>query len=113
MLGLLICSVKKLLLLLSFVCFLSTGIVAGNETGNIKLLSGKIIDKQTGETLTGAKVQLKGTDKYCYTDMEGHFVLTVNTANTSEVIIDMVGYLPATLKTQELSLGSDIVLNPR
>ena len=113
MLGLLICSVKKLLLLFGFTFFLITGAFAGNETGNIKLLSGKVIDKQTGETLTGVKVQLKGTDKYCYTDMEGRFVLAVNAANTSEVIIDMVGYQPATLKTQELSLGSDIVLNPR
>jgi hypothetical protein len=113
MLGLFICTVKKLILLLSFTVFLITGISATNEPGNTKLLSGKIIDKQTGETLAGVKVQLKGTDKYCYTDMNGNFVLTVNATNTAEVIIDMVGYQTTTLKTQELSLGSDIVLNPR
>jgi len=104
--------VKKLILLISFTFFLITGLSANNEPGTIKLLSGKIIDKQTGESLAGVKVQLKGADKYCYTNMDGNFVLTVSAANTSEVLIDLVGYEPSTLKTQELSLGSDIVLNP-
>ncbi len=113
MLELLICIVKKLLLLISLVLFLGIGLNATNDPVNVKLLSGKVIDKQTGETLAGVKVQLKGTDKSCYTDMNGSFVLTVSAANTAEVVIDMVGYEPTTLKTQELSLGSDIALNPR
>jgi hypothetical protein len=113
MLGLLICPVKKLLLLLTFVCFLTTVATAGKDPVNVTLLSGKIIDKQTGETLAGVKVQLKGTDKYCYTDMEGRFLFAVSPTAANEVLIDMVGYEPTTLKTQQLSLGSDIVLNPR
>ena len=113
MLGSLICHVKKLLLLISFTFALTTGALATNDPVNVKMLSGKVIDKQSGETLTGVKVQLKGTDNYCYTDMNGDFVLTVSASSTAEVLINMVGYEPTTLKTQELSLGSDIVLNPR
>jgi hypothetical protein len=105
--------VKKLIFLLSFTFFIMGSITANNDPGNVKLLSGKVIDKQTGEMLAGVKVQLKGTANYCYTDMNGAFSLTVVTAPTSEVTIDMVGYEPTTFKAQELSLGSDIVLNPR
>lgn len=104
---------KKLFLLLGFTLFLSAGMVATNEPGKLTLLSGKIIDKQTGETLTGVKIILKGTDKYCYTDMEGNFMLSVSASGNAEVVIDMVGYEPATLKTAQLSVGSDIGLDPR
>ena len=104
---------KKLILLLSLIISFTAQVVAStNDPGNIKLLSGKVIDKQTGEALQGVKVQIKGTDKYCYTDMNGCFVMTVSSAAT-EVSIDMVGYEPMTLKTQELSTNPDLVLNPR
>jgi len=106
--------VKKLILLLVVIVSFTTHVVASNnDPGNIKLLSGKIIDKQTGEALQGVKVQVKGTDKYCYTDSNGCFVLTISSPAAAEVSIDMVGYEPMTLKTQELSTNPDLVLNPR
>ena len=104
---------KRIILLLTITFALAINVVANTDPGNIKLLSGKIIDKQTGEALYCVKIEVKGTDKYCYTDMNGNFTLAVSTSNSVEVLINMVGYEPTTLKTQELSLGSDIVLNPR
>ena len=79
----------------------------------MKLLSGKVVDKQTNESLAGVKIQVKGSSNYCYTDMNGSFVLSVAANSSSEVAIDMVGYESTTLKAQELTLGSEIVLNPR
>jgi hypothetical protein len=105
--------VKKLALIAIFALALITGLRANNDPVNLTLLSGKIIDKQTGETLTGVKIMLKGTDKYCYTDMNGCFTFAVSAASTAEVVLDMVGYEPATLKTAELSLGNEIALTPR
>jgi len=113
MLELLFYHVKKLLPIL-IALLLHAGItVAGNDPVNIKVLSGKVIDKQSGEALAGVKIQLKDTDKYCYTNMDGNFTLTVTAGNTADVTVDMVGYQTSTLKTYQLSLGSDIVLSPR
>ena len=101
---------KRIIALLIFTLLLASGITASNDPAITKLVSGKVIDKQTGEALTGVKIQVKGTNTYCYSDMEGSF--TLSTPTTAEVVIDMVGYEQTTLKTRELSLGSDIVLNP-
>ena len=101
---------KKLIFLLSLIFSLTAGLIANNDPNGLQLVSGKVVDKQTGETLTGVKIQVKGTDTYCYSDMEGNFILSANV--TSEVVIDMVGYQQTTLKTKELSIGSDIVLSP-
>ncbi|MGZ3866269.1 MAG: carboxypeptidase-like regulatory domain-containing protein [Bacteroidia bacterium] len=104
---------KKLLPILIAIFFYAGSVIAGNDPVNIKVLSGKVIDKQSGEALAGVKIQLKDTDKYCYTDMEGNFTLTVTAGNTNDVTVDMVGYKTSTLKTYQLSLGADIALNPR
>jgi carboxypeptidase-like protein len=104
--------VKKLIAILVFSFLFVLSLSAGNNPKGTKLVSGKVLDKQTGETLSGVKIQVKGTDTYCYTDMDGNFILSVNPSNTSEVIIDLVGYQQTTLKAQELSLSSDIILNP-
>lgn len=101
---------KRIVVLLIFTLLLVSGLTASNDPATTKLVSGKVIDKQTGEALTGVKIQVKGTNTYCYSDMEGSFTLSTTTA--AEVVIDMVGYEQTILKTHELSLGSDIVLNP-
>jgi len=104
--------VKKLIAILIFTILFVLSLSAGNTPKGTKLIAGKVVDKQTGETLTGVKIQVKGTDTYCYTDMDGNFILSVSTTGKSEVIIDMAGYEQTTIKTQELSLSSDIILSP-
>ena len=37
-------------------------------------IAGTIVDNETGETLTGVEVKLKGTDMKTYTDFDGKFV---------------------------------------
>ena len=105
---------KKLILLLFITLTFATSLVANNDPDNsIRIISGKILDNQTGEALVGVKIQVKGTDVYCYSDMNGSFTLTVAVKNTDEISIDMVGYESKTLKTQEFCISPDVALNPR
>jgi len=105
--------VKKAIAIIVFTFLLVLGLSANNDPGKTRLIAGKVIDKQNGETLAGVKLQVKGSAVYCYTDMDGNFSLQVNTANTTEIVVDMVGYEPSILKANQLSLSADIVLNPR
>ena len=36
-------------------------------------MTGKVVDKITGETLAGVMVALEGTDKYVFSDFDGNF----------------------------------------
>ncbi len=77
-----------------------------------KVICGKVIDKTTGEVLTGVKVEIKETGTYCYSDMNGNFVLSVNVDSKQEVEANIVGYEQIKLKTNELGFNKDINLSP-
>ena len=87
---------------------------AGSTYGdkNKKVLCGKVVDKTTGEALTGVKVEIKETGTYCYTDLNGKFVLTVNADSKQEVEANVVGYEQLKLKTNDLGFNTDINLSP-
>ena len=89
-----------------------TTVVASNSDKNKKVLCGKVIDKTTGEALTGVKVEVKGTGIYCYTDLNGTFVLSVSTDSKQEVEANVVGYEQLKLKTNDLGFNTDINLSP-
>lgn len=40
------------------------------------VVSGVVKDAQSGETLSGVKIQIQGTDLTTYSDKEGHFEFT-------------------------------------
>lgn len=85
---------------------------ANNGDKNKKVLCGKVMDKITGEILTGVKVEIKGTGNYCYSDMNGNFVLSVSIDVKQEVEANIVGYEHITLKTNDLGFNKDISLSP-
>lgn len=89
-----------------------TTVSASNSDKNKKVLCGKVVDKTTGEALTGVKVEVTGTGTYCYTDLNGNFVLSVNTYSKQEVEANIVGYEPIKFKTNELGFNKDINLSP-
>ena len=108
----LFCCVKTLFILVT--TFFFTFAFATEDPNSITtLLSGKIIDKQSGETIAGVKIQIKGTETFCYTDISGCFFLAITAKNSREVNVDMVGYEPLTLTSVQLSLNCEVVLNPR
>ncbi|MEO8761166.1 MAG: carboxypeptidase-like regulatory domain-containing protein [Bacteroidia bacterium] len=104
---------KKIIAIIIFTFLIALGLSANTNPDKTKMVSGKVMDKQSGETLAGVKLQVKGTTTFCYTDMDGNFTLQVNAVSITEVQVDFVGYEQTTLKTNQLSIGSDIVLNPR
>jgi len=72
---------------LSILLILTIGVLSHVQAGNnekedqpaeaataTSTIAGTIVDDETGETLTGVEVHLKGTDKKTYTDFDGKFV---------------------------------------
>lgn len=101
-----------LIILVALFLGLTTVSASNNSDKNKKVLCGKVIDKVTGEALTGVKVEVKGTGIYCYTDLNGSFVLSVSTDSKQEVEANIVGYEQLKLKTNDLGFNTDINLNP-
>ena len=93
-----ITEVPKSLFLLFTLMFLSLAIVAQNRT-----VKGTISDINTGETLVGAPVVIKGTTVGTTTDADGNF--TIQTAPNATLVISYIGY-----KKQEINIGNETVL---
>jgi hypothetical protein len=103
---------KHTLIILITFLFAVTAVNASNSDKNKRVLCGKVIDKTTGEALTGVKVEIKETGAYCYSDMNGNFVLSVSVDSKQEVEANIVGYEQVKLKINELGFNKDINLSP-
>lgn len=86
--------------LLSILFFLTlTGFVFGQRT-----ITGVLTASDTGETLIGASIQIKGTSKGAVTDFDGSYSIE---ANEGEILIfSYVGYEP-----QEITVGVSNIIN--
>ncbi|MGZ3939946.1 MAG: TonB-dependent receptor, partial [Flavisolibacter sp.] len=77
-------------------------------------VSGKIADKQTGETLNAVNVLVKGTNVFTSTNDEGIFVLSNLTTTKIVLVISRVGYetieLPVTVNENKTTVVN-IALN--
>lgn len=100
-----------LIILIAFLLGVTT-VNASNKDNNKRVLCGKVIDKTTGEALAGVKVEVKGTGTYCYTDLNGAYVLSVSADSKQEVEANVVGYEQINLKTNDLGINKDINLSP-
>jgi TonB-linked SusC/RagA family outer membrane protein len=88
---------KALLLLLFFL----PGIVEAQEY----TITGKVTDKNTGETLPGVNVVVKGTNMGTVTDINGNYTLKVPDASAT-LVYSFIGYA-----SQEFVVGSNKVIN--
>lgn len=72
-----------------------------------RLLTGKVLDKQSGNPLPGATVKIKGTTLGTATDVDGKFSLNVATEVTA-LEVSFIGY-----KTIEIAVGkkSDFIIS--
>jgi len=79
-------------------------------------LRGTVVDNNTGETLVGASVMLKGTTTGVATDIDGRFELTVNQLPPFVLVIASMGYTDQEVEVKSLEddlrfkLGADQVL---
>jgi len=59
-------------------------------------LSGKVIDKATGETLAGVKIRLNNSDQAVYTDFDGNFEITNIKPGKTEIVTTYISYKETT-----------------
>lgn len=87
---------KKVLLLVTVILILAN--LANAQTRQI---TGKVTDRESGETLIGVSVSVKGTTNGASTDANGTFKLNVPATGSISLIATYLGY-----KQREISLGS-------
>ena len=64
-------------------------------------INGKIIDKETGETLTGVLLEIEGTDEKVYSDFDGKFKFRDIMPGTYSISVSYISYMKNTLKVVE------------
>jgi len=76
--------IRFLITLLSLVCYT----ISYSQTSTIR---GKITD-DSGETLTGATVVIKGTGKGAITDIDGNYSILVNNSTPQVIVVSFISY---------------------
>ena len=104
---------KKLLYIFLFLS-LSAVSFAGNsdkEKITLKTVSGKITDV-TGESIAGAKIIINETGETFFADLEGNFKLSLKTDKVYSISINTVGFASLEVKSNNLSLFSELSIQP-
>lgn len=85
---------------------------ASDPTGQQRLMTGTIYDRETGETLPAATVQIVGTYKGTVSNAEGRFELLVERL-PAEILVRFLGYQSQTLQISDNVLQElEIYLEP-
>ena len=85
---------KKFLFFATIIQLLSINTIF-SQTGKI---SGKIIDKKTGETLPGASVLIEGTVQGASSDFDGNYIISSVKPGKYNVICKYVSYANKLIK---------------
>jgi hypothetical protein len=101
---------KNFLTIALFLCFAvsvtaSNG-VADNEKPQTRLVSGKVIDKLSGEEIAGAEIKI--ADKTIYTDLNGNFLLSIPVVTISATV-SSVAYNQASVTIDPYSYGEVLI----
>ena len=67
------------------------------------VLAGLVIDHETGESLAGVLVKIKGSDRAFYTDFEGNFEIKGLIPGEYELKLSLVSYKTNHLKKVDLT----------
>lgn len=102
---------QTLVIVVAFLLSFTTANAVNKDNGK-KVVCGKVIDKTTGEALIGVKVEIKGTNTCCYTDLNGSFVLSVNIDAKQEIEANVIGYEQVKVNIADLGFNKDINLKP-
>lgn len=76
-----------------------------NKTQNVSI-KGKVIDKNSGETLVGAVVTLEGTDKKSYTDLDGNFNIKLQPGVYS-IVVSYISYKKSLVENVKISVDEN------
>lgn len=73
---------------------------------NTKLISGKVIDKKSGEEIAGAEIKID--NKIIYTDLNGNFLASINSTKT-EAFVTFVSYNDAKVNIEPFSYNAIVI----
>ena len=90
---------KQLLFFMLFALVVSIG------TAQAQTVTGKVIDSESGESLPGVTILLKGTTTGTFTDVNGNYSLSTSSGD-DVLVISFVGYT-----SQEITVGSQSTIN--
>lgn len=76
---------------------------SGNEDNAYRTFSGKVIDANTKEPLTGALVTIEGTSFTGYTDFDGNFFITNVPVGKYNITAHLVSYQSVALRSVDIA----------
>lgn len=104
---------KKLIIVLISIS-LGLGAIAKGETEKpskpMPVLTGQVIDNETGETLTGVMVKVKGSDTCVFTDFDGNFEIQGLEPGKYNLEVSLISYNSNNLKGIKLNGGEQKAL---
>lgn len=93
---------------------LSISAFAGNDDkykSAVKNISSKVV-ASNGEEIAGVKITVKETGESLFTDLTGNFRLSIKTDKTYCILVECIGYTSREIKSTELYVFSDVILQP-
>lgn len=63
-----------------------------SSSANKSVITGRVNDLSTGESLVGVEVSIEGTDIKTYTDLDGNFTFSSLPAGTYNIILSLISY---------------------
>ncbi len=101
---------RELKFVLILIIFSSaTILVAQNKSKGI--ITGKVIDQTTGESIIGANVMLSGTTIGAATDIEGHYKIGSIEAGTYELVVSYISYAKTKVQNIKVKAGETVIIN--
>ncbi|HWY33561.1 MAG TPA: carboxypeptidase-like regulatory domain-containing protein [Nitrosopumilaceae archaeon] len=100
---------KTILFFLLFISFGSGTIFAGEEPK--KVISGKVSDKVSHESLAGVKVSVEGTSIVTYTDINGSFTIFVPEKSDAKITFSFISYLDSSLPINTVLSKKEFLLS--
>ena len=88
-------ALRHLLVLITFAC-------TAFAQAQPYILRGTVIDSNTGETIIGANVVLKGTTTGTVSDLDGRFELKVSELPPYTLVVSFIGYAPQEVEVKSL-----------
>ena len=78
-----------------------------------RTISGRVVDKQTGEGIPFATIFMPETEKGCMTDVKGQFSLVVPKQGRVKLKVSSLGYAACELTVDDRKSKIDIMLHPQ
>lgn len=92
---------------LTFILILGTFALSNADNSVIKkIVSGKVIDKASGEEIAGAEIKIDG--KTFYTDLNGNFSTTIDISKPN-AIVKYISYKSTNITLDPLSYNTIVI----